>query len=100
MARTLITTYTNMANGALDNFRQGFVDALVREGNEVLVLRSNDLLANFRESNRLPRAISRDRLLKHIRRFNPDVIISLNHSGMVEGLADAVQCPIGVWLLD
>lgn len=100
MAKILVLTFTNMPGGLLDAFRQGFVEALAREGNEVLVLRSNDFLADHQNSNRLAAEIDEAPLLGYIRDFKPEAVFSMNHSGMFAGLEKAVECPIGIWLLD
>jgi len=89
-----------MPNLALDNFRQGFVDALRQQGNNVLVLRTNDFLKSYQDSNKLSPEIDEQKLLKAIKQFAPDVAVSMNHSGMIPGLTDCLECPIGIWLLD
>ncbi len=100
MAKILVLTFTNMPGGVLDAFRQGFVEALARLGNDVLVLRSNDFLSDYQNSNLLSDHVDAQMLLDYIRDFEPEAVFSMNHSGMFPGLAAILDCPIGVWLLD
>lgn len=100
MAKVLLTTYTNMPGGVLDSFRQGFVDALVASGNEVLLLKSNDLIANYEATNQLAPNVNAAAVTSIISKFAPDLIISLNNSGLYSELLKAINCPIAVWLLD
>lgn len=100
MAKILVTTFTNMPGLVLDNFRQGLVEALAREGNDVMVLRSNDFLASYQDSNEVAESLNREMLLKQIRDFQPELVLSMNHSGIFERLSETMQCPIAIWLLD
>ncbi len=100
MAKILVLTFTNMPGLRLDNFRQGFVDALANEGNQVLVLRSNDFLSEYQNSNELAPSIDPAILLGELVDFAPDLAISMNHSGLFPGLSKALDCPIAIWLLD
>ncbi len=100
MAKILVLTFTNMPGGVLDAFRQGFVESACQRGNEVLVLRSNDFLSDYQNSNRLADAVDSKQLLDYIRDFTPEAVFSMNHSGMFPGLADVLECPISIWLLD
>jgi len=100
MAKVLVATFTNMPGKILDGFRQGFVEALAREGNEVLVLRTNDFLHDYQTSNHLAETIDESALVARLREFAPELIVSMNHSGMFRNLAEQLDCPVGVWLLD
>jgi len=100
MANVIVSTFTNLPGGILDSFRQGFIDALVKEGNNVLVFRTNKFLKDYNARNVLAPDIDRHQLIASIKHFKPDFFISVNHSGLFAGLAEAIECPIGIWLLD
>lgn len=100
MAVILVTTFTNMPGKVLDNFRQGFVDSLVEEGNTVVLLKSNDFMESYQDSNRLAPGIDSQRLTDEIRGLKPDAIVSMNHSGIYPGLLEALNIKTAVWLLD
>jgi len=100
MANVIFSTFSNLPDGVLDSFRQGFVDALVREGNSVLLFVTNQFLVNHNSSNDLRASIDKHRLILAIKEFNPDLFISVNHSGLFPALSDSIDCPIAIWLLD
>jgi len=100
MANVIVSTFTNLPGGVLDSFRQGFIDALVKEGNSVLVFKTNQFLKDYNASNVLASDIDQRQLIAVIKDFKPDLFISVNHSGLFPGLAEAIECPIGIWLLD
>ena len=100
MANVIVSTFTNLPGGILDSFRQGFVDALIGEGNNVLLFKTNSFLKDYHSSNCLAENIDKHLLIAAIKAFNPDFVMSMNHSGLFPGFADAIDCPIGIWLLD
>lgn len=100
MANIIFATFTNLPGGILDSFRQAFVDALVREGNNVLLFITNDFLCDHHSSNILAPNIDKDRLIKSITNFKPDLFISVNNSGLFPRLSQVIDCPIAIWLLD
>ena len=100
MANIVVSTFTNLPGRILDSFRQGFVDALVREGNNILLFKTNQFFEDYNANNTLKITIDRQKLIEAIKNFNPNLFISINHSGLFNGLADALDCPIAIWLLD
>ncbi len=100
MANVIFSTFSNLPDGVLDSFRQGFVDALIREGNSVLLFVTNQFLVDHNSSNTLKKNIDRHRLVSAMKEFKPDLFISVNHSGLFPTLSDSIDCPIAIWLLD
>jgi Glycosyl transferases group 1 len=100
VAKVLLTTFTNMPGGVLDSFRQGFVDSLLAQGNQVLLLKANDLIEDWQRTNRIAPHIAVGAVTAKIAQFAPDLIISLNHSGLYSELLKSFDCPIAIWLLD
>ncbi len=76
------------------------MDALINEGNNVLLFKSNDLCDNFQFSNELLPELDRKEITDRIAEFKPDLIVSFNHSGLYPGLVDTFGCPVAIWLLD
>jgi len=100
MAKVLVSTYTNFPDGILDPFRQEFIDTLVKEGNEILLLRSNDFIQDYTKNNCLLSSVDVPALTDRITSFEPDLIFSFNHSGLFHGFHKLIDCPIGIWLVD
>src|ERR1700721_2310549 len=100
MANVIVSTFTNLPGGILDSFRQGFIDALVAEGNNVLLFITNHFLVNHNAGNNLANDIDKHRLIESLKAFKPDLFISVNHSGLFPTLSNSIDCPIGIWLLD
>lgn len=99
MSKILVTTSSSFPNNQLDSFRQAFVDALVENGNEVYLLLSNKFMRSCHLDNALHPDLDGQRLLEHLRGLGLEAVISMNHSGIFPGLAEALDVPVGVWLL-
>jgi spore maturation protein CgeB len=81
-------------------FYEGLIDALRKNGNNVIEIITNDFLERpWSGSNKLKPGINRIKLIKEIIKFNPKLVISFNNSS-IEGLEDEVSCPIVVWDAD
>ena len=100
MSKILVTTFTDFPENRLDNFRQAFVNALVENGNEVYLLLSNKFIQRYHHGNTLRPDLDGQRLLDHLKGLDLDAVISMNHSGIFPGLVEALDAPIGLWLLD
>jgi hypothetical protein len=100
MARVLVTTFSHLVGAPLDAFRESFLDALVAEGNEVLLMRTEDFMRNHFITNDLYGDIDEATLNDEIRHFAPEAVITFNHSGIYSSLLDLTDAPIGIWLVD
>ncbi len=67
MANIIVSTFTNLPGEVLDSFRQGFVDALVNEGNNVLLFVTNQFLIDHNASNTLASNIDKQQLIDSIK---------------------------------
>ena len=81
-------------------FYEGFIDELRRQGNDVMVLISNDFICGpWNGTNELLRGIDRKKLDDAIRSFDPDIVFAFNNSTL-RGLEDKVECPFILWRAD
>jgi hypothetical protein len=100
VARIFFSTVSGLPNSKkLPCFYEGFVDALLREGNEVMLMITNDFLVDCWHTNKLLLNIQKDRLEDRIKKFNPDLVITFNNS-LYEKIPELVTCPIAVWSAD
>lgn len=103
MAKVIVIHYGGMlVNGKYKTFifYEGLVEALRKNGNDVMEIITNDFLGRpWNGSNKLKPKINRSKLIKDIVGFDPDLIISFNNSS-IEGLEKEVSCPIAVWDAD
>ena len=79
MARILISYFWKMQTekNGLHVFFGGLVDALEKNGNEILTI--NTSFINNYKSNRIPDKTINNLLLLKIKEFNPELIIAFNH---------------------
>lgn len=81
-------------------FYDGLIRALERNGNHVLHIITNDYLQfPWNGDNKLIWGVNKKKLLKRIKKFEPDLVLSLNNSAP-EGLEDELDCPFAVWDAD
>jgi hypothetical protein len=101
MAKVLVLTFSHLHDYALDSFRESFLDALVDEGNDVLLLRSEDFIERYFSNNELRPDVDEAMLNDFLREYDPDVVFSFNHSGMYPSLLEALpDTPVGIWMVD
>ncbi len=100
MAKIIFSTISGIPNSKkLPCFYEGLVNALVRNGNEVMLMITNQLMDNSWSSNRSSSAIDTKKLSKEITNFNPDFVIACNNS-LYEFLPKLVSCPIAIYGTD
>lgn len=100
MARIIFSTISGLPNQTkLPCLYEGFVNALVREGNEVLVIITNKLIRNHWSCNETNANINKGALDKKITDFNPDLVISWNNS-LYENTPRLTDCPIIIYGTD
>jgi hypothetical protein len=78
---------------------EGFVNALMEEGNEVLVIINNNIISNCWKKNESVNDLDKDKLNKKILNFNPDLVIAWNNS-LYEEIPNIVSCPIIIYGTD
>ncbi|RCK42088.1 glycosyltransferase [Thalassospira profundimaris] len=103
MANIVVTHFSGLlVNGKYRTsvFYEGFINSLLENGNNVLhVITSNYLLRPWNGSNTTISPEIGQLVLEEIINFNPDLVISFNNSS-IEGIEDAVDCPIALWEAD
>lgn len=103
MANLVITHFSGIFfNGTYQSscYYDGMISALLEEGHNVLqIITSNFLSHPWNGSNRPYSEFKRQRVLKEVVAFKPDLIISFNNSS-IEGIEDALDCPIALWDAD
>lgn len=80
---------------AIDAFYEGFIEELKKYGNEVLLIRTNDILGKNLSKNNNTKFIISLALLQKIKKFKPDLIITANHS-VPQVILDSTSCPVAV----
>lgn len=81
-------------------FYEGLVEALRKNGNDVMEIITNDFLVQpWGGTNELKSKINRAKLVNDVVSFKPDLVISFNNSS-IDGLENIVSCPIAVWSAD
>lgn len=101
MAKILFSLFSNinwLDNLTIDPFYEGFIDSLVKHGNEVIVLRTNDFLSSIND-NSLFNYINGKHLKDAINKFDPDFIIAANHN-IPEIILRNTDCPVLIWTAD
>lgn len=103
MARILFCEFSNVTwldNDIWDAHAEGFINSLVREGNEVLGVLTNKLLVDFLSLDLRYGVIENRNIKKIISKFNPELIITYNNSLPGIGLLQYTNCPIIVYPAD
>ncbi len=100
MSKILFSTISGLPYpDLLPCFYEGFINALLREGNDVMLMITNKFHTNPWITNQPGNNINRHAVLQEVKAFNPDFIITCNNS-LFAGIADVVDCPILVWAMD
>jgi hypothetical protein len=100
MAKILFSTVSGLPNSKrLPCFYEGFVNALLREGNDVMLMITNDFFTDCWQHNQLSPLVRENLLIKDLMNFNPDLVITFNNS-LYEKIPTLFQCPIAVWATD
>lgn len=100
MAKIIFSTISGIPNSKkLPCFYEGLVNALVKNGNEVMLMITNQLMDKSWSSNGSLSAIDTKKLSKEITKFNPDLVIACNNS-LYEFLPKLVSCPIAIYGTD
>jgi hypothetical protein len=100
MSKIIFSLTSGLPNSSkIPCFYEGFVNALVREGNEVLVIVNNKIVENCWKNNIPASNLNTEKFKKKILDFNPDLIFAWNNS-LCEGISELVTCPIIVYGVD
>ncbi|RYZ77829.1 MAG: hypothetical protein EOP05_00375 [Proteobacteria bacterium] len=102
MARVLVSAYSNVTwtNERLhDSFVAGLIRSLQRNGNEVLVVRTNEFLVDQTSSASRPWMSPRT-IVSKIKSFDPELIITFNNSLPSEDVIKETNCPILLYASD
>ncbi|MBO4520165.1 MAG: glycosyltransferase family 1 protein [Alphaproteobacteria bacterium] len=97
MSRILFSVLSNVhqiVSGKLDIFFQSIVDCLAENGNDVFLLKVNDIPGYPRHNPKAEKI-----LLKKIKRFRPELIITPNHDIPLLFLENT-DCPVVVYTAD
>jgi len=101
MARVLISAFSNVGwvpGNHHDTFVVGFMNALERAGNHVLVVRCNDFMVS--EHTDLNPYVNRSSLVQAVKTFAPDIIITLNNMFPCGEFITDTDCPIFIYPAD
>jgi hypothetical protein len=100
MAKIIFSTISGLPNAKkLPCFYVGWVNALLREGNDVMLMITNDLMVNLWSSNESKAGLNKTDLDKAIVDFNPDLVITCNNS-LYENIPHLLSCPIVIYAAD
>lgn len=100
MARIFFSTVSGIPNPKkLPCFYEGFIDALLREGNDVMLMVTNEFMDDCWSRNQLASYVNGKTLNNKIAKFNPDLVITFNNS-LYEEIPKIIDCPIAVWATD
>ncbi len=99
MARIIVSMITGLQNGDLPAFYEGFLDALKRGGNDILVIVTNEINQNPWKTNNSKSGLDKHKLDKFLKDFNPHLVIAFNNS-TYRNIPSIVDCPVLVWAVD
>lgn len=102
MANIILSTYSNVTWTNVryhDSFIEGFINALKRNGNNVMVVRTNEFLTDQISST--PRKwMDIPKITKSIQAFQPELIITFNNSLPCPQLLEVTDCPVVLYASD
>lgn len=102
MANIILSTYSNVTWTNVryhDSFIEGFINALKRTGNKVMVVRTNEFLTDQISST--PRKwMDISKITKSIQEFQPELIITFNNSLPCPQLLEVTDCPVVLYASD
>jgi hypothetical protein len=97
MARIFFSTISGIPNTEkLPCFYEGFVNALLKEGNDVMLMVTNNFIDDAWHTNDTASGINKGLLNDAIKKFNPELVITFNNS-LYEEIPKLVNCPIAIW---
>lgn len=100
MSKIIFSTISGLPNSKkLPCFYEGWVNALLREGNDVMLMITNDLMVDAWNSNESKIGMDKDGLDKVVTEFNPDLVIACNNS-LYENIPRLLSCPIVIYAVD
>lgn len=102
MANVLLSTYSNVTWTHVryhDSFIQGFINALKRNGNNVMVVRTNEFLTD--QISATPRTwMDTVKITQRVQAFKPDLILTFNNSLPCPQVIESTTCPVLVYASD
>lgn len=103
MAKIFLSARAPVANvkeKGKDSFLEGFINSLVRTGNDVMYIEVNRIITSFNDTT-IKEDIDSNAVLEKIIEFNPDLILSFNNLIlMTTDLLEKTDCPILVYPAD
>lgn len=102
MARILLSAFSNVTwtkEKHHDSFVEGFINSLIRCGNDVMSVRCNDFMLHPCSTN-LKINIQKSKMINLIEKFNPELIITFNNSFPCEEFVTRTNCPIVLYTAD
>jgi len=87
--RVLFLSYGYMPTGRLEPYRERLIQILAGTNCEVLVIKTNSFFEEYSHLPRLPHAVPY--LVSQIKQFTPDVIVSINRTGLVSEILTATK---------
>jgi spore maturation protein CgeB len=101
MSKILFSLFSNinwLSDEKIDPFYDGFISSLTKQGNEVMLIRTNEFLSK-QDSNDLFSYININKLTEEVKKFDPDFIIAANHH-VPRCILNKINCPILIWTSD
>lgn len=99
MAKIFIS-YSYLEENKKSIFFESFIDALEKQGNEVLYLNTTGFLEKaWNGNNKLKDSINVDELLDNIKVFSPELCITFNNS-IPSAIVNILDIPIVIWHAD
>lgn len=101
MARILFSLFSNinwLGGTEIDLFYEGFINTLIKQGNDVMLLRTNEFLPH-QQKNILFNSINPNKLAQDVIDFNPELIIAANNH-IPKVILNALDCPVALWTSD
>lgn len=103
MANILFSNFTPiMENGEYKNisFYEGIINALTRNGNNVMHLISSDFMPTpWNGDNNSFKGIKQQKIFQQINEFKPDLCLAFNNS-IPQFISNKLECPIILWHSD
>lgn len=102
MANVIISAFSNVTftkEKFQDSFVQGFINVLLRMGNNVMSIYGNDLLTGM-ITPYIPHKEAHEHFMDKVKKFKPDLIITFNHYFPCKELITETNCPIVVYVSD
>jgi hypothetical protein len=101
MSRILFSLFSNinwLGASPIDPFYEGFINSLIEQGNQVMLIRTNEFLSSTQD-NQVLDSIDSKKIIKKVIEFNPDLIIAANNH-IPQVILENTDKPILLWASD